>query len=378
MKFLDEYRDPTVARRLVTEIRQLATRRWTVMEVCGGQTHSLLRHGIDVELEDLVELIHGPGCPVCVTSIEAIDFAQRLCQTDGVLLTTFGDMIRVPGSCGSLLEMRAVVGNVRPVYSPLDAVAIAQRDPDRQVIFFAVGFETTAPATALAVRRAAQLGLDNFSLLVSHVRVLPAMEMIAASADCRVQAFLAAGHVCTVTGAVDYAALVERYRLPIVVTGFEPVDLLQGICECVRQLERGESRVVNCYARTARDGGNPAAQRLIDDVYESCDQTWRGFGSIPGGGLRLRREWQRFDAALRFRACHAQVSLPIIASADCRSADVLAGRIRPTACPSFGTRCTPDNALGAPMVSSEGACAAYFRYSAASTNGATFREGNNA
>ncbi len=362
MKFLDEYRDVAAARRLITDIRRMATRRWTLMEVCGGQTHSLLRHGIDAELEPVVELIHGPGCPVCVTSIEAIDFAQHLSRTAGVTLTTFGDMLRVPGSCGSLIETRAEGADVRPIYSPLDAVALAAGNPEQQVVFFAVGFETTAPATALAVRHAAQLGLENFSVLVSHVRVLPAMEAIAASAGCRVQGFLAAGHVCTVTGCGEYGRMVSTYRLPVVVTGFEPVDLLQGIRECVRQLEAGDAKITNCYARTAHDDGNPTAQDLVAEVYEPCDRSWRGFGMVPQGGLQLRARWQHFDAMHRFRHPRTAPALPIVALSDCRSGDVLAGRIRPTACPSFSTRCTPDHPLGAPMVSSEGACAAYFRY----------------
>ncbi len=358
MKYLDEYRDPAAARRLLAEIRRLATRCWTLMEVCGGQTHSLLRHGIDAELEGIVELIHGPGCPVCVTPLEAIDFARELSLRPAVMLASFGDMLRVPGSRGSLLDARANGGNVQAVYSPLDAVDLARRQPDTQVVFFAVGFETTTPTTALAVRQAAAHGLDNFSLLVAHVRVLPAMEAIVESPDCRVQGFLAAGHVCTITGCEDYVPFVARHRMPVVVTGFEPVDLLDGIRECVRQLESGRYRVANCYARTAQDAGNPAARQLVDDVFEVGDRAWRGFGVIARGGLRLRSEWRKYDAEARF----GRTSLPVAEPTECRSADVLSGRIKPTACPSFGARCTPDSPLGAPMVSSEGACAAYFRY----------------
>ena len=358
MKFLDEFRDPTAARRLLAEIRRVASRPWTLMEVCGGQTHSLLRHGIDAELEGVVELIHGPGCPVCVTPLEAIDFAQELCLRPDTMLASFGDMLRVPGSRGSLLDARAAGGNVRTVYSPVDAVELARRHPELQVVFFAVGFETTTPTTALAVRQAAARELDNFSLLVAHVRVLPAMEAICSSADCRVQGFLAAGHVCTVTGCEEYAPFVERYRIPVVVTGFEPVDLLQGILECIRQLESDRPRVANCYRRTARNAGNPTAQRLVSDVFEVCDRAWRGLGVIPGGGLRLRAELKRFDAQARFGG----VSLPVLDLTECRSGDVMAGRIKPPACASFGKTCTPDRPLGAPMVSSEGACAAYFRY----------------
>jgi hydrogenase expression/formation protein HypD len=358
MRFLDEYRDPIAARRLLAAIRRSATRRWTLMEVCGGQTHSLLRHGIDAELEGVVELVHGPGCPVCVTPLESIDLARELCLRPGVVLASFGDMLRVPGSRGSLLDARAGGGDVRAVYSPIDAVEMARRNPRAQVVFFAVGFETTTPTTALALRQAAAHRLENFSLLVAHVRVLPAMEAIVASPDCRVHGFLAAGHVCTVAGCEDYGPFVERHRMPVVVTGFEPVDLLRGILECVRQLESGDPRLANCYARTARDAGYPTARRLVDGVFEVCDRPWRGLGVIPRGGLRLRREWTKFDAQKRFD--HA--SLRVLEPSECKSGDVLAGRIKPTACPSFGNACTPDHPLGAPMVSSEGACAAYFRY----------------
>jgi hydrogenase expression/formation protein HypD len=360
MKYLDEFRNSAAARRLIADIRRRATRCWTVMEVCGGQTHSLLRHGIDAELDGAVELIHGPGCPVCVTALEAIDFAQTLSMQPGVTLASFGDMLRVPGSRHSLLEARASGGNVRPVYSPLDAVEIARREPRSQVVFFAVGFETTAPATALAVHQAAKFRLENFSLLVAHVCVLPAMETIAAAPDCRVQGFLAAGHVCTITGCEHYAPFAERFQMPVVVTGFEPVDLLHGIGECVRQLEAGQPQVVNCYARTARRSGNGTARNLMSEVYEVCDRPWRGFGLIAGGGLKLRSKYRQFDAEHRFGQCQ----LPIVEPSECRSGDVLAGRIKPTGCGAFGTTCTPDHPLGAPMVSSEGACAAYYRYSA--------------
>jgi len=365
LKYLEEFRDPVLARRLVGDIRRSATRRWTLMEVCGGQTHSLLRHGIDDELSDCVTLIHGPGCPVCVTPAESIDFAQRLCRMPGVLLTSFGDMLRVPGNRGSLLECRAAGGNVRAVYSPVDAVMLAEQDRDRHVVFFAVGFETTTPATAIAVKRAEQLGLDNFSLLVAHVRVLPAMHRLAAAADRRVEAFLAAGHVCTVTGIDDYHDFVNRYRMPVVITGFEPVDLLCGIGECVRQLETGTAEVVNAYTRTTRAAGNPTAQRIVDEVYEVCDSPWRGLGVIASGGLRLKDSYRRFDAVLRFPETESK-SLPVMRSPTestrCRGGDVLTGLIKPTQCEAFGDACRPDSPLGAPMVSSEGACAAYYRY----------------
>lgn len=358
MKYVDEYRRPDVARRLVEEILRRASRRWTLMEVCGGQTHGLLRYGIDRELREAVELIHGPGCPVCVTPAEAIDFARRLAVRDEVLLASFGDMLRVPGSGGCLLDVQAAGGHVRAVYSPLDAVDLARRHPERQVVFFAVGFETTAPATALAVQQAAHEGLENFSLLVAHVRVQPAMESILQAPDCRVQGFLAAGHVCTITGYSSYRPLCEAYRVPVVVAGFEPVDLLRGILQCVRQLESGTAQVENAYGRSVRPEGNRAAQSLVAQVYQVCDQPWRGLGTVTQGGLALRDAWRRFDARLRF----ALPALPVVQGGVCRSAAVLTGQIKPHECPSFGTDCTPHSPQGAPMVSSEGACAAYYRY----------------
>lgn len=362
MKYVDEYRDPHLARRMIADIRRRATRRWTIMEVCGGQTHGLLRHGIEEELADVVETIHGPGCPVCVTHADAIDFACELARTPGCALASFGDMLRVPASRGSLLDARAAGGAVRAAYSPLDAVRLAQRDPNLQVVFFAVGFETTAPATALAVRQAAALGLDNFSMLVAHVRVQPAMEAVLASPGNRVQAFLAAGHVCAVMGCESYASLAERYRAPIVVTGFEPLDLLAGMAACVRQLEAGEAHVENRYARSVRPAGNPAARRLLEETFEACDRPWRGMGVVAAGGLRLRDEYRRFDAEFRFRRPASAVALPAVDANDCLAGEVLAGRLKPTACPHFGSACTPETPRGAPMVSSEGACAAYFRY----------------
>jgi hydrogenase expression/formation protein HypD len=359
MKYVDEFRNPDMARSLAQEIHRTVTRRRVLMEVCGGQTHGLLRHGIEKELEDAVELIHGPGCPVCVTPIESIDLAQELCRRPGIIVASFGDMLRVPGSHGSLLAARGQGGNVRTVYSPLDAVELARRNPDAEVVFFAVGFETTAPATALAVLQAAQSGLENFSLLVAHVCVQPAMEALMQCPDNRIQGFLAAGHVCTVMGYETYEEFVRVYRVPVVVTGFEPVDLLRGILECVQQLEAGTAQVQNCYERSVRRAGNIAAQDVVRQVYEVADRPWRGLGVIPRGGLVLRPEWVRFDAAAKFGLA---TMLPILDSDECRSGDVLTGRIKPPACPSFGTRCTPDSPLGAPMVSSEGACAAYYRY----------------
>jgi hydrogenase expression/formation protein HypD len=394
MRFVDEFRDAALAARLMERIRQTATRRWTIMEVCGGQTHSLLRHGIDAELADVVELIHGPGCPVCVTPAEAIDEAIALARTPGVTLASFGDMLRVPGSSGSLLAARAAGGEVKAVYSPLEAVQFAQANPGRQVVFFAVGFETTAPATAVAVQQAERLGITNFSLLACHVRVLPAMEALVQQADFRVAGFLAAGHVCAVRGYADYEPFVARYRLPVVVTGFEPTDLLEGLWESVRQLEGGGARVANCYGRGVRREGNPAAQSIMDSVYEPCDRAWRGLGVIPGGGLRLRPEWRRYDArSRRYGAADrrppedsaipgtepaastapAASTEPAASTAtaatavadrdvDCPAGEVLIGKLKPSACPHFGGRCTPESPLGAPMVSAEGACAAYYRY----------------
>jgi hydrogenase expression/formation protein HypD len=360
MKYVDEFRDPEHCQRLLAEIHQTATRRWTLMEVCGGQTHGLLRYGIDNALEDVVRLIHGPGCPVCVTPLEAIDRAIELAHRPEVTIVSFGDMLRVPGSRESLLQVRAGGGNVHIVYSPLDAVQYAQAHPERQVVFFAVGFETTAPATALAVQQAARLGLENFSLLVSHVRVQPAMELLAASKDSSVQGFLGAGHVCTVAGFESYRRFVETYKLPVVITGFEPVDLIAGILECVRQLECGQAEVVNCYGRSVSAAGNQEALEVMEDVYEICDRPWRGLGTIPGGGFRLQPKYARFDAEQRFE----RRARPTEESSECRSGDVLTGRIKPTECEHFGKRCTPESPLGAPMVSAEGACAAYYRYAA--------------
>jgi hydrogenase expression/formation protein HypD len=364
MKYIDEFRRADIYRGLIRAIRQSASRTWTIMEVCGGQTHGLLRFGIDVDLEGVVRLIHGPGCPVCVTPLEAIDAAVELALRPGVTLASFGDMLRVPGSQHSLLQARASGGHVRIVFSPLDALKYAQENPEQHVVFFAVGFETTAPATALAVHQAERLGLENFSLLVSHVRVQPAMEILASSPDNSVQAFLGAGHVCTIAGFESYRSFVAKYRLPIAITGFEPIDLLTGILECVRQLESGEARVVNCYARSAAETGNTKALEIMDRVYEICDRPWRGLGLIPSGGLCLRHRWARFDAERRFDLATS----PIVESSVCPSGDVLTGRIKPTECIFFGKQCTPGHPLGAPMVSSEGACAAYFRY-AGSRNG---------
>jgi hydrogenase expression/formation protein HypD len=358
VKYLDEYRDPRVAERLLGGIRRAATRPWTIMEVCGGQTHTLVRSGIDRLVPEGLRLVHGPGCPVCVTPLEQIDRALAIAARPGVLFTSFGDMLRVPGTTKDLLRVRAEGGEVRIVYSPLDAVRMAQDNPTRQVVFFAVGFETTAPATALAVWEARRLGLKNFSMLVSHVLVPPAMEAILSSPTNRVQGFLAAGHVCTVMGYEDYLALAARYRVPIVVTGFEPVDLLEGILMVIHQLESGRHEVENQYVRSVRREGNRRAQTIIAEVYEVCDRPWRGLGVLPRSGLRLTAAYRDFNAEARF----AVASIQAVEPRECRSGEVLQGLIRPDECEAFGTLCTPDRPLGAPMVSSEGACAAYWKY----------------
>jgi hydrogenase expression/formation protein HypD len=358
MKYIDEYRNSALAQTLLHTIRREATQRWTLMEVCGGQTHSLLRYGIDEALQDVVELVHGPGCPVCVTSIQFIDAAVELAFRSDVFVTTFGDMLRVPGSTTSLAAARAEGAHVAMVYSPLDAVALAEKHPEKQIVFFAVGFETTTPATALAVLQAHHKQLTNFSLLTAHVRVQPAMELLMQSPNCRLHGFLAAGHVCTVLGYESYVAFCQRYRVPVVVTGFEPVDLLSGILACVRQLNRGEHQVLNAYGRSVQPVGNRSAQTIVEQVYEPCDREWRGMGLIPRGGFQLRAKYSAMDAQLRFGV--AQRPLPECTM--CRSGEIMSGKIKPPECAAFGRECTPATPLGAPMVSSEGACAAYYGY----------------
>ncbi len=356
MKYLSEYRDAEIAKTLIARITARATRRWTLMEVCGGQTHTIVRQGLDELLEGAVEMIHGPGCPVCVTPLEQIDKALAIAAHPGVIFTSFGDMLRVPGSECDLQQVRARGGDVKVVYSPLDALAMAQQHPDKEVVFFAVGFETTAPANAMAIWRARELGVKNFSVLVSHVTVPPAITAILESPDNRVQGFLAAGHVCAVMGYTEYEPIAEQYKVPIIVTGFESVDILEGISMAVSQLEDGRHEVENQYVRSVRRLGTPPARALVQQVFELGDRQWRGIGEIPRSGLKLRHEFSAYDAEVRFGVSDLKVTEP----ADCRAGDVLTGRLKPPQCPAFGTRCTPERPLGAPMVSTEGACSAYY------------------
>ncbi|MFN8059885.1 MAG: hydrogenase formation protein HypD [Vicinamibacterales bacterium] len=358
MKYLDEFRDAAAARRLADDIRRMTTRRWGIMEVCGGQTHAIIRHGIDQMLPPEIELIHGPGCPVCVTPLETIDQALAIASRPNVTFCSFGDMLRVPGSTKDLFQVKSEGADVRVVYSPLDAVRIAAAEPGREVVFFGIGFETTAPANAMAVVQARAGGLRNFSVLVSHVLVPPAIEAIMTSPTTRVQAFLAAGHVCCVMGLREYPPLASRFHTPIVATGFEPLDVLEGIRRAVRQLEAGEAFVENAYARVVTMEGNRPAQKMLAEVFEVTDRTWRGIGRIPRSGWRLADPFREFDAASRFDVA----SIRTEESPLCRSGEVLQGVLKPNACPAFGTACTPRTPLGATMVSSEGACAAYYHY----------------
>ena len=358
MKYIDEYRNEADAHKVLAMIRRTVTRPWTLMEICGGQTHNLIKFGIDRLLPEQITLVHGPGCPVCVTPLELIDKAIAIAHRPDVIFTSFGDMLRVPGSRDDLLSVKARGGDVRMVYSPLDAVKLAQKHPDKHVVFFAVGFETTAPGNAMAVWQAKQLGLQNFSILCSHVLVPPAMEAILSSPVNRVQGFLAAGHVCTVMGYWEYEPIAAKYRVPIVVTGFEPLDLLQGILMTVQQLEGGRAQVENQYTRAVRREGNVAAQKLIAQVFEVTDRKWRGIGEIPRSGYRLRDEFAAFDAEKRFDVG----ALSVQESPLCIAGEILQGLKKPPACVAFGKACTPEHPLGAPMVSPEGACAAYFQY----------------
>lgn len=358
MKYLDEYRDASAVHTCASRIRAITTRSWTLMEVCGGQTHAIVKFGIDELLPPQITLLHGPGCPVCVTPVEIIDKALEIASRPEVIFCSFGDMLRVPGSRQDLLSVKAAGGDVRMVYSPLDTLRVASENPGREVVFFGVGFETTAPATAMTVFQADRRGLKNFSLLVSHVLVPPAIEAILSAPGQTVQAFLAAGHVCSVMGCEEYEPITAKYKVPIVVTGFEPLDILQGVCMCIEQLERGRAVVENQYSRAVRQQGNRPAQDLIHQVFQVVPRKWRGIGEIPASGLGLRENYRAFDAEQRFGLADLRVEEP----SECLSGRILQGRLKPTECPAFGTRCTPEHPLGATMVSSEGACAAYYKY----------------
>ena len=358
MKYLDEYRDGELAQKIAREVHRVTTRLWNIMEVCGGQTHAIVKFGIDELLPKSITLIHGPGCPVCVTPLEIIDQALEIAARPNVIFTSFGDMLRVPGSKTDLLSVKAKGGDVRIVYSPLDAVRLAEQNPAKEVVFFGVGFETTAPATAMAVYQAAHKQLKNFSLLVSHVLVPPAMVALLSSPDCRIQGFLAAGHVCTVMGFEEYFPVAAKYHVPIVVTGFEPLDILQGVLMVVQQLESGRAEVENQYARAVRREGNEPAQKLIREVFRIIPRKWRGVGEIAQSGLGLGEAYTAFDAGKKFGVAEHHVEEP----AACISGLVLQGLKKPQECSAFGAKCTPEHPLGATMVSSEGACAAYYRY----------------
>jgi len=358
MRYVDEFRDSKLTHALVEEIRRVTTHPWVIMEICGGQTHSIMQNGIDQLLPPQIELVHGPGCPVCVTSLELVDKALAIASQPDVIFCSFGDMLRVPGSGKDLFSIRAEGGQVRVCYSPLDAVKIAQANPDKQIVFFGIGFETTAPANAMSVLQAQSLGLKNYSLLVSQVTVPPAMHAILSAPQNRVQGFLAAGHVCSVMGYWEYPPIAEKYQIPIVVTGFEPIDLLNGILMTVIQLENGTHTVENAYTRVVSFEGNKPAQAILSKVFETCDRNWRGIGMIPASGWRLKPEFAEFDAEKRFNVGQIQTH----ESEVCIAGQILQGRKKPPECPAFGKECSPENPLGATMVSSEGACAAYYRY----------------
>lgn len=362
MRYVTEFRDAKAAKALGSAIRRTITRPWTVMEVCGGQTHAIVRFGLDAFWPDELTVVHGPGCPVCVTPISLIDHAMDVASSPNAILCSFGDMLRVPGSKGSLLDVKAAGGDVRVMYSPLDALALARGNPNREVVCFAVGFETTAPAFAMAVLEAKRSGLRNFTLLVAHVLVPPALDAILRAPENRVQGFLAAGHVCTVMGYEEYEQVVRRHRVPIVVTGFEPLDILEGVLMLVGQLEQGRAEVVNQYDRSVRREGNSEARAALCEVFEATPRAWRGLGEIPQSGLRLRAPYAEYDAIERFAPRSNGDGPAERDGTECRSGLVLQGLIKPPDCPAFGIRCTPDRPLGAPMVSSEGACAAYYRY----------------
>lgn len=358
MKYLNEYRDPETVKKLVDAIRTITTQPWHIMEVCGGQTHSIIKYGIDQLLPDQIHLIHGPGCPVCVTPLAYIDKALAIAAQPEVIFCSFGDMLRVPGSHLDLLKLKAQGADIRIVYSPLDSVNIALQNPVKQVIFFGVGFETTAPTTALAAYQAKQLGLLNFSLLVCHVRVPPIMQALLNSPNLQVQGFLGAGHVCSIMGYHEYLPICEQHHVPIVITGFEPVDILHGLFLCIKQLEGKRYQVENQYSRVVKEQGNQPAQQLMKQVFKVVDQSWRGLGEIEASGLALADEYEPWNAEQRFAVADINTQEP----SDCRSGEVLQGLIKPAQCAEFGKRCTPEQPLGATMVSSEGACAAYYRY----------------
>jgi len=358
MRFLDEYRDGEAARKLVAAIARAVTRPWTIMEVCGGQTHTIVKYGIDRLLPPSIELVHGPGCPVCVTALEMLDRAHALAAQPDVLFCSFGDMLRVPGSRCDLLQLKSQGCDVRIVYSPLDAVNLAVANPSRKVVFFAIGFETTAPANAMAVWMARRRRVSNFTVLVSHVLVPPAMTAILESPGNRVQGFLGPGHVCAVMGYTEYEPIVSRYRVPIVVTGFEPIDMLEGVLRTVQQLEVGKAEIDNQYSRVVQREGNPTAKRLIEEVFEVCDRNWRGVGMIPRSGYKLREEFREYDAERLFKVANVATQESTV----CMSGEILKGLKKPHDCPAFGKECTPQSPLGATMVSAEGACAAYYTY----------------
>jgi hydrogenase expression/formation protein HypD len=358
MKYIDEYRDARIARALLAALERKVTRPWVLMEICGGQTHTLMRYGIDTLIPSQIELVHGPGCPVCVTPLEVVEKAIQIASQPDVIFVSYGDMLRVPGSATDLLRVKASGGDVRIAYSPMEAVKIARANPERRVVFFGIGFETTAPANAMAVLQAKREGLRNFSMLVSHVLVPPAIRLLLESPANRVQGFIAPGHVCAVMGYWEYEALSKQYRVPIVVGGFEPVDLIEAIAMLVAQLEEGRAEAENQYARAVTLEGNRIAQKVLREVFEVTDRKWRGIGAIPQSGFRLRPEFAEYDAERIFGLADATVEEP----AECIAAQVLQGLKKPVDCPAFGVRCTPENPLGAPMVSSEGACAAYYQY----------------
>lgn len=358
MKYLDEFRNPAVAHQILEQIRKAVTKPWVIMEICGGQTHSIIRNGIDQLLPSEITLVHGPGCPVCVTPLEIIDQAIAIASQPNVIFTSFGDMLRVPGSYKDLLKVKSEGFDVRTVYSPLEAVDLARNNPDKEVVFLAVGFETTAPGNAMAIHQAAKQNLTNFSELVSHVLVPPAMEALLSSPDNHVQGYLAAGHVCAVMGWREYEPIAEKFKVPIVPTGFEPVDILEGLLIIIQQLEAGKHEVVNQYLRAVTRDGNQPAQNLISEIFEITDRKWRGIGTILASGFQIRKKYAAFDASLKFSVGDIQTN----ESPDCISGIILQGLKKPTECPAFGTTCTPAHPLGATMVSSEGACAAYHQY----------------